>query len=222
MSKHNGKRELALYDCGQLGFGPTRRSGVCMMKRQAFLVGVILLFCLGVNFAFAQGYQSSPEAVRSATVLTIHAKIAGVDKAAKQVTLEGPTGRKVTIVVQNPVNLKAAAVGDPVVVRYYEVVTVRKKNPGEMVPSASVKQGIATARPGGVPGGIAEEKVSLLVSVAAIDKADGTVTIKAPDGSIETVRARDPKNLDRIKVGDDLVVTLSRATAIAIAKEPAS
>jgi hypothetical protein len=141
-----------------------------MMKSQAFLIGAILLLCLSVNFAFAQGDQSSPEAVRSATVITIHAKIAGVDKAAKQVTLEGPNGRKVTVVVQNPVNLEFAKVGDAVVVRYYEVVTVRKKNPGEMVPSASVKLGIATARPGGVPGGIAEEKVSLLVSVAAIDK----------------------------------------------------
>jgi hypothetical protein len=193
-----------------------------MMKRQPFLIGAILLLCLGANYAFAQGDRSSPEAVRSATVTTIHGKIAGVDKATKQVTIEGPNGRNVTLVVQNPVNLDAAEVGHLVVVRYYEVVTVQKKNPGEMVPGASVKEGIATARPGGVPGGIAEEKVTLLVSVAAIDKTNGPVTIKAPHGSIETLRARDPKTLDRIKIGDDLEVTLSRATALAIAKTPAS
>jgi hypothetical protein len=193
-----------------------------MMKRQAFLIGAILLLCSGANHAFAQADRSSPEAIRSATVTTIHGKIAGIDKAARHATIEGPNGRDVTLVVQTPVNLAAAEVGDLSVVRYYEVVTVQKKNPGEMVPSASVKEKIAIATPGGVPGGITEETVSLLVSVAAIDTTNGPVTIKAPHGSIKTVRARNSNTLDRIKIGDDLEVTLSPATALAIAKHLAS
>jgi hypothetical protein len=200
-----------------------------MIWRKIPLIVGLVVIGLGLNNgASAQtgpATGASPpgtlEAARSITVITVHGKIAEVDKANKQVVLEGPEGQKVTLRVNNPYNLKAAKVGEPVVTRFYEVVTIRKKRPDEVVPSASLKEGIATAKPGGVPGAVAEQQASLLVSVAAIDEANGTVTIKAPDGTVEKVKARDPKNLKQLKVGDDLVVTLDRAIAISLDKESA-
>jgi hypothetical protein len=201
-----------------------------MIQRRILPIAALLVLGLGLNGgASAQSGQAiepstpaSPEAVRSITVITVHGKIVEVNKAEKLVTLEGPAGRKVTLRVENPYNLKAAKVGEPVVTRFYEVVTIRKKKPDETVPSASLKEGIATAQPGGVPGAVAEQQASLLVSVVAIDEATGTVTVKAPDGTVEKVKARDPKNLKRLKVGDELVVTLARAVAISLEKESAS
>ena len=201
-----------------------------MIRRQVLLIAAIVALGLGLSYdASAQSGQpaetsasAKPETVRSATIVTVHGKIVAVDRAKKLVTLEGPAGRKVTLKVENPYNLKAAKVGEPVVTRFYEVVTIRKKKTDENVPSASLKEGIATAKPGGVPGAIVEQQVSLLVSVVAIDEPNGTVTVKAPDGTVEKVKARNPKNLKRVKVGDDLVVTLSRAVAISLEKEPAS
>jgi hypothetical protein len=188
---------------------------------------VVIVIGLALNeTASAQSDQAtgtsppgSVEAVRSITVITVHGKIAEVDKAKKQVVLKGPEGRKVTLAVNNPYNLNAAKVGAPVVTRFYEVVTIRKKRPGEVVPSASLKEGVATAKPGGLPSAVGEQQASVLVSVAAIDEANGTVTIKAPDGTVEKVKARDPKNLKQLKIGDDLVVTLDRAIAISLDKE---
>jgi hypothetical protein len=187
-------------------------------------------FGLGFNYGvWAQ--QSSPaatpaaaktEGIVSATVITAHGKIVKVNKARKQVTLELAKGQKVTVDVQNPYNLSAAKVGEPFVVRYYEVVTIRKEKPGENVPSASLSGGISTAEPGGVPGATGEFHVRLLVSVQAIDEANGTVTVKAPDGTTETVKPRNPQNLKRLKVGDQLVIGISRAIGIALEKESAS
>jgi hypothetical protein len=201
-----------------------------MIKRRAFLLSAIMALTLGINYGVsaqesspaATPAQTRPEGVVSATVVTVHGKIAKVNKASKLVTLEGPEGRKVTLKVENPYNLEAAKVGEPFVVRFYEVVTIRKKRPGESVPSASLKDGITTASPGGVPGAVGEQHVSLLVSVGAIDEANGTVTVKGPDGTVETVKARDPKNLKRLKVGDELVVSVSRAIAISLQKESVS
>jgi hypothetical protein len=197
-------------------------------RKISLIVGLVVIGLALNKAASAQSGQptgSSPsgsvQAVRSITVITVHGKIAEVDKAKKLVVLEGPEGKKVTLRVSNPYNLEAAKVGEPVVTRFYEVVTIRKKKPDEVVPSASLKEGIATAKPGGVPGAVAEQQASLLVSVAAIDEANGTVTIKAPDGTVEKVKARDPKNLKLLKVGDDLVVTLDRAIAISLDKESA-
>jgi hypothetical protein len=62
-------------------------------------------------------------------------------------------------------------------------------------------------------------QIKLLVTVAAIDQANGTVTVKAADGTAETVKARDPHNLKRLKVGDELVIGLYRGVAISLSKE---
>ena len=113
------------------------------------------------------------------------------------------------------------SVGTGVVVRYYEVVTVRKKKAGESLPALSVSGGVVTAKAGGVPGAVAEEHLKAVVSVVQVDKANGTVTIKGADGSVETVKANNPKVLSHLKAGDDLVITASRATAISLDKEPA-
>jgi Cu/Ag efflux protein CusF len=196
-----------------------------MTKRQTVLMAAALALGVGlIGNVSAQTSAPSPpsgaaEGVSAATQFTIHGKIAAVDKSKKLVTLEA-NGRKVTFTVENPYNLNAAKVGDPVVVHYYEVVSVRKKKPGEAIPAVSLNEGIATAK-SGTPGAVAGERTSVLVTVEEVDQANGTVTLKGPDGSVEKVKARDPKNLQHLKAGDELIVTISRVTAIAIDKESA-
>jgi len=201
-----------------------------MVGRKILLISLVTAFGFGLRTAWAQPSPAAPAApvakpahadeVQWATNVTAHGKIVKVDRAKKLVTLEGADGRKVTILVENKTNLDAAKVGDTVVIHYYEVVSIRKKKPGENVPSASVKEGITSAHPGGAPGAVLEQKVKVLLTVEAINLDHGTVTLKAPDGSDETVKARDPRNLKRIKVGDELVVTVERAVGIKIEKEP--
>jgi hypothetical protein len=108
----------------------------------------------------------------------------------------------------NSDNLRAAKVGEPYNARFYEVTTIRKKKPGENLQGGSLSQGIWTTNPLGVPGGSRAAQVTLLVTVEAIDEANGTVTVKAADGTTETVKAREPQNLKLLKVGDELVVSL--------------
>jgi hypothetical protein len=198
-----------------------------MIKRLAVRLSAILILGLGFNYcALAQSAspaatpaQTEPQGVGSATVETVHGKIVNVNRAKKLVTLEGPAGRRVTVYVRNPDNLKAAKVGEPFAARFYEVITIRKKKPGENIQGASLSAGIWTANPGGVPGGSRAVQIRLLVTVDAIDEANGTVTVKAADGTTETVKARNPRNLKLLKVGDELVIGLYRGVAISLQKE---
>ncbi len=199
------------------------------MKKPNLLPALILaIFGMGLSFAVASAQAdattsagaANSQGIRAATVLTIHGTVTAVDKAEKLVTIQVPDGRKYTLKVDNPYNLDAANVGAGVVVRYYEVVSVRKKKPGDTLPSLSVTGGVVTAQAGGLPGAVAEEHLNAVVSVVQVDKAAGTVTIKGVDGSIETAKANNPKILSHLKAGDDLVITTSRATAISLDKEP--
>lgn len=195
------------------------------------IVSVLGLMMLGIALSpalqlvlaetTAPSSAGDAEGIRAATVLTIHGTVTAVDKAEKLVTIQVPSGQKYTLKVDNPINLDAAKEGVGVVVRYYEVVSVRKKKPGESLPALSVSGGVVTAKAGGLPGAVAEEQVNAVVSVVQVDQASGTVTIKGADGSIETAKARNPKVLSHLKAGDDLVITSSRATAIGLDKEPA-
>ena len=203
-----------------------------MIKRSLLLLGAVISLGLGLSHgALAQSGQPEekteslkvPEGVGSATVLTVHAKIVAVDQASKVVTLQGPNGGKMTVKANNPYNLAVAKVGESVVVRFYEIATIRKKEPGETLPAkASLSKGLVTAEPGQTPGAVVGRQTSLVVSVVAIDQANGTATAKAPDGTTETVKARDPKNLKLLKAGDELVVTLAEAQAVALEKAGAS
>ena len=44
------------------------------------------------------------------------------------------------------------------------------------------------------------------------------VTLKGPDGKTVDVKVKDPKNVDKLKVGDQVVITYTRAFAIALDK----
>lgn len=157
--------------------------------------------------------------IGSETVITVHGKVVAVDRKKKLVTLEGPNGKQVTIHVYNPYNLAAAKPGARFVAKFYEMVTVHKKRPGEAEPSASVAQGIMSAAPGQTPGAVAATRIRLTVVVDSIDRDTGTVSIKGPDGKIDTVSVANPANLKRIKVGDEIVITWTNAVAIALEKE---
>jgi len=194
------------------------------MIRQLAVSLLAILVLVGFNCgAWAQ--TAAPEAtqgpgggVGSATVVTFQGKIVDVNTAAKQVTLQRTDGRKLTVDVENPDNLRAAKVGEAFTARYYDIFTVRKRRPGEIVQNA-VTVGDWTTNPLGVPGGSRAVQITVLVTVAAIDQANGTVTVKAADGTTQTVKARNPDNLKLVKVGDELVIVRYKAMAISLQKQ---
>jgi hypothetical protein len=196
-----------------------------MIKRAPVLLSTILI--LGLGFSYGASAQSAaPESTPAelppaVTIVDFSGKIVNVDTAQSLVTLEGPQGGRVTFTVQNPDNLKAAKVGEPFSARYYDVLAIRKKNPGENIQDAATA-GVWTTNPLGVPGGSRAVSATLVVTVEAIDETNGTVTVKAADGTTKTVKARNPENLKLLKAGDQLVVQLYRAIAISLQKESAA
>jgi ribosomal protein S17 len=163
----------------------------------------------------------APEAakpkVQETAVVTLRGTVEAIDKEKQTVTIKGPK-RTLTVRVRDPKKLEAIKVGDPVVGKYYEALAFEVKKPGTATPGVTAQQGVASSQPGATPAGAVGEQITLTVTIVAIDKAAHTVTIKGPDGTTETVKARDPKNLDAVKVGDLVEITYTRALAIALDK----
>jgi hypothetical protein len=160
--------------------------------------------------------------IGSETVVTIHGKIVSVNHAKKEVTLEGPDGKQVTLHVYNPYNLAAAKAGGPFVAKFYEIVTIRKLKRGESLPAASVAEGIVGAVPGQTPGVAAGTKVQIVVTISAINQNKKTIEVKGPDGSVETVSVGNGASLKHVRVGEKIAITSFNVVAVALEPEAGS
>jgi hypothetical protein len=154
---------------------------------------------------------------KEARLLTVRGTVEAVDKDKQTVTLKGPR-QSLTVHVRDPKKLEAIKVGDPVLAKYYESLIIELKKPGEGAPVVSVGQGRATSKPGETPAGAVAQQITVPATIVGIDKKAQTATIKGPDGDSVTVKARDPKNLDKVKVGDNIEITYTEALAISLDK----
>ena len=132
------------------------------------------------------------------------ATVVALDLQKRIVTLKGEDGE-----------LRDIKVGDLVTVKFFESIAVEVMKPGT-VAGAGERSAIVRAKPGEMPGGMAAREVSVTATVTAIDKQKGTITLKGPEGKLNTVKVQDPANLDKVKVGDDLMITYTEALAISV------
>ena len=189
----------------------------------------LLVASLVPSIAFAAGARQMPimaqaktdqEAapkVMGARMLTVRGTVEAIDKDKQTITLKGPN-RSLTVRVQDPSKLDAIKVGDPVVGKYYESLMIEVKKPGESTPGATAQQAVGTSKPGETPAGAVAQQVTVTATIVAIDKKAQTATIKGPEGKTVTIKARDPKNLDKVKVGDNVEITYTEALAISLDK----
>jgi ribosome maturation factor RimP len=167
--------------------------------------------------AQAKTDQTSAPKVKEARLLTVRGTVEAIDKEKQTVTLKGPK-RSLIVHVRDPKKLEAIKVGDPVIGKYYESVMIEVKKPGESTPGVTAQQGVATSKPGETPAGAIGQQITVTATIVGIDKKAQTATIKGPEGNTVTVKARDPKNLDKVKVGDNVEITYTEALAISLDK----
>jgi Cu/Ag efflux protein CusF len=155
---------------------------------------------------------------REAAGVKVHGTVDAVDKEKGTVTLKGPKGRTVTLAVKDKSKLDVIKVGDPVVATYIEAVAFQVRKAGSGAPGMSVKEERATSKPGENPAGAVARQVTVTATIDAIDKKAHTVTIKGPEGNAETIKVKNPKNLEGVKVGDLVDITYAQALAVALDK----
>jgi hypothetical protein len=204
------------------------------MKR-GFVCVLVVLFSLSVGVgAMAQEKKASPSSpppksqkkapdkaqpeTKKERVVTLTGTVEAVDMANKVVTIKGSKGRTIDLKVgEEAKNLNQVKVGDKVVAKYYESIAYRLKKPGE-AEGVKTEEGMATAKPGEVPAAVLANQVTVTATIQDISPKKTYVTLKGPDGKTVDVKVKDPKNVEKLKVGDQVVITYTQAFAIALDK----
>jgi len=156
-------------------------------------------------------------------LLTFAGTITDIDYATREMTLKSPEGRLETFVVDKTVQrFSEARVGDNVSLGYYLGIDAEvrpptneeKAKPLEVLDAAKVRTGAYEA-----PAGYDMQRVRAVVTIEALDKSDQTVTVKGPRGKYFTTRVADPSRLDKVRVGETILMTFTQATAVSLKPE---
>ena len=143
--------------------------------------------------------------------VTIKATIEAIDQTAKRVTLKGPKGNYVEVDASGMPRFDQLKVGDVVTATYTESLAVHIRKPGEAAPPAGSD---TVTRREGAPGATAARQRTVSVVVQAVDPKAPSVTVKTSDGRVLSFRVEDPKNLEKVKVGDKVDVTYTESLLV--------
>jgi Cu/Ag efflux protein CusF len=146
----------------------------------------------------------------------IVATVEEVDAAKGHVTLKGPKGNIVALAVGPEVrNLAQVKVGDKVVVRYAEALSLTLKKGGKELPSSKHSSDAVRSEPGARPGGAAAEHVTVTADVIGVDAKTHTVRLRGPQQTVD-LYVEDPEQLKLIKVGDQIEAEYTQAVALTV------
>jgi Cu/Ag efflux protein CusF len=183
-----------------------------------FLLAAALLL---PGCAKAEHHEKSAEgAVMVAEKVDLRGKVISIDPATRTVVVEGEQGRHVEIVApKDAPNFDQIKVGDPVAATYVESIALAITPVAGAEPGASAAGVATTAAPGATPGAAMAEQIQLRAVVKAVDPKARTVTLDVPSGGERTLKVGEAIDLGKVKTGEQVSLTLTRALAISIDKQ---
>lgn len=190
---------------------------------KGFMTAVMAAFSLlliagvaGAGEKPAQGRQQT--SVTKGRLVTATATVVAVDQAKRIVTLKDPEGNISDFKVGEDVrNLAQVKAGDVVTLKYYQSIMIELMKHGKGMEGMQTKTSMERAGTGEKPHGVVGGQVTVTAKITAINKKDQTVSLKGPAGKTVVVKAENPKNLELIKVGDEVMITYTEAVAISVA-----
>ena len=163
--------------------------------------------------------QQKPS-LKNEALLTIEATVTAINHETREVTLQDIDGESFTFVAGEQVrNLAQVKVGDKLKVDYLQSIQIKVLAPDEA--EVGVQQTVAgeRAEPGEKPAGTAVTETTIVASIEAIDKEKQTVSLKGPKGHIRTLKIRKPENLEKVAVGDKVMITFSELLAVKVTEK---
>jgi Cu/Ag efflux protein CusF len=187
-----------------------------LMRWAAAIAALVLLT---LQPALADDATSNRPAGGKERVVEAEATVESIDQATRKVVLQREDGTEVTVVADDSIkNLPQVKVGDRVQIAYRQALAYRVLPAGETAPNATANSDVTTATAGEKPGGTATQEITLVATIVAINKGEGTVQLRGPAGNVTEVEVENPDNLTKVKVGDRVQITYSEALAISVSE----
>ena len=155
---------------------------------------------------------------RAVATYELTASVAAIDKATRKITLVDAAGIKKTVKAgPEVINFDQIRVGDQLKITATEELVVYVAGAGD-TPGDDGAQLVALSPKGAKPGAIMAETTRVTAKVTAVDAKHHKATLQFEDGSRRTVPVREDVDLSKRKVGESVVIRITEALAIQVAK----
>lgn len=193
------------------------------MRKFTLIAAAVMSIAAGAAVAQTGGVaavKTEPGKVTVAEAVQVTASVEALDKAKRLITLKGPEGN-IFVVQAGPAvkNFDQIKVGDLVVARYIEALTLELKPGGGQIRERTERENTVSAKPGEAPGVAAGRQVTVIADVMSLDAKKQTVRLRGPQRTVD-LKVRDPNQFKLIKVGDQVEATFTEAVAIALEPAP--
>ena len=175
-----------------------------------------------LSVAWAQEAEMERPSMSTSRSMTVSAVVEAIDHETRVVTVRKADGEEITFTASEEArNLDQVTVGDVLLAEYVETLSIEVLANDGMEPEAVAGAAMARTKEGEMPGLAAMEQAVITAVVEEINLENNTFKLREPDGSVNEYVARVPENLQRAKVGDLVVITVTNAVAIVVEEQPA-
>lgn len=165
--------------------------------------------------------EALPEYKERWDSLTVAGKVTDIKKETREITLMGSNGELMTVAASEAVQrFDEIAVGDLISFRYirYLKAEFRQPTPEETANPLTVVADAAKAPAGMDPAGAVGAMVKGVVTIEALNRPFMLVTVKGPQGNFLTLPVEDAALLEKLHIGQVLVLTYAELKVAALTK----
>jgi Cu/Ag efflux protein CusF len=147
------------------------------------------------------------------------ATVESVNPDTREITIKNQDGEIWTLTAGPEVkNFAQIKPGDRIEAEYYESIAINVRSADNAASVGnSVEQAAARTAPlGDKPAGVGARQVTLVARIEKIDPKTQLVTLRGESGNTRTIKVRDPKKLENLRVGDQVVATYTEALAVEV------
>ncbi len=181
-----------------------------MFRRMLLVLGLISV--ASASLVFAQ------KPVIRATSVSETVTITAIDPATRHITVRDATGEVETVVAGPEVQrFNELKVGMRVRTTYYESLVLSAHAPKQAPKPTSATVDLTSST--GAPGVTVATQLVTTVTVTAIDTKTPTITVRTQDGSLVTRKVENVKNLEGVKVGQQIDITYTEAILLGVVVE---
>ena len=199
------------------------------MKNVKQLAILMMMFTLSTGTALTllscsteKQTTEKPAVKESWSKVSVDAKVVGVNKKKREVTLQRKDGEQITISVSDEVKrFNEIKKGDRVKAEYWTFLRAEFREPtAEEIKNPLVvvtEEGRAPKE--NAPAGAVGAVVKAVVKVTGIDKENRQATIVGPRGNKFIVPVMDDAVLNNLKIGEQVIMTYAEAMAVSLMKQ---
>jgi Cu/Ag efflux protein CusF len=193
------------------------------MQRKPSLAAVTVAVLIGACVVPVAAQQASAPAPKMAegavggTKVSVTGEVVAVDAATRAISIKGPDGNVREYTVDPKVrNLEQVKVGDKIQLDYRVGLALALMKGGDSIREKVESEATKRAAPGAKPGGEVTRTTTVVANVEKVDKKRKIATLKGPQGNVMDVQVQDPKVLEEIKAGDQVVARVTESVAISV------